>query len=568
LSPEDIRLFQLLPGQPGEPLAGNLVPTSLATGPSYQAVSHAWAHDEDNEELLCDGQVLHIGKSLKDMLSHLRYRDEIAILWIDSICINQQDPDERSAQVSLMGRIYKEASLVLIWLGLEDEHTKAAFAVMDQAWETFHSAKTPENPSPTMSQLLQCGFPPPSDLRWRDSFVPLVERRWFSRLWIIQEVALAEYKAFILAGSQWYPWERLSHVLIMAASTGMESSHGLRAMAASELAFIARSAHPDFIDPVWPRDRTLAEYLSVTMGCPVSDHHDHIFGLLGLCTDAASLRQKGLVDYSIAVPNLFIAVTTHYLTSSNSSLDLLQIINGYKTEYRHTLPSWVPDYSQGRMSLRRLPRLPRRNTICACPVPTVSADGRVLHLRGKFLTRVRYIGRLCEFSALPAVYVLLFLEHWRHLAHRHTHGIMSAEEVDEAFARTLIADGWTDAQGSAPDSYRDMYLLYLEQFRRSFHAVTIMENSKYSKTFGYQTLMHNACALRLFVLMRDGQMGLVPFGTKVGDEVVRFHGNSAPFVARKDKKSGLYMLVGEAYVHGMMQPEDCTVAQYEDISLK
>jgi Heterokaryon incompatibility protein (HET) len=68
-------------------------------------------------EILCDGQPVAIGAELSDALRRLRLRGEHRTIWIDALCINQEDIIERNSQVRNMSEIYSKADQVLIWVG-------------------------------------------------------------------------------------------------------------------------------------------------------------------------------------------------------------------------------------------------------------------------------------------------------------------------------------------------------------------------------------------------------------------------------------------------------------------
>ena len=96
-------------------------------------------------------------------------------LWIDALCINQDDLVERSAQVSIMGSIYSNTSKVLIWLGEESANSQAAF----EAMKDFVRGMGRNDHKLTSWKE-----------KWR-SFEYLCQRPYWGRLWIIQEVCLA-----------------------------------------------------------------------------------------------------------------------------------------------------------------------------------------------------------------------------------------------------------------------------------------------------------------------------------------------------------------------------------------
>jgi hypothetical protein len=89
---------------------------------SYDALSYSWAMDEDGHysqdyEIFIDSNRQWITRNLSDGLRRIRVRDKSIRIWIDAVCINQQDNVERSVQVAMMADIYARAEKVLVWLG-------------------------------------------------------------------------------------------------------------------------------------------------------------------------------------------------------------------------------------------------------------------------------------------------------------------------------------------------------------------------------------------------------------------------------------------------------------------
>ena len=84
---------------------------------SYTALSYTWGPpDRTHPIVLSDHQFL-ITSSLATALHHIRHPTNVTTLWIDQICINQEDGEEKNSQVPLMARIYRQAEEVLVWIG-------------------------------------------------------------------------------------------------------------------------------------------------------------------------------------------------------------------------------------------------------------------------------------------------------------------------------------------------------------------------------------------------------------------------------------------------------------------
>ncbi|KAL8853979.1 MAG: hypothetical protein Q9198_010943 [Flavoplaca austrocitrina] len=153
-SPHSIRLIQLKPGVTNiwSDITLSLRITNLNEAVEYDALSYTlgdplslfshkdasnWGMDAVRRyPINIDGYLLEVTASLIDALHALadtstrKSAMKSQYIWIDSICINQEDPLERAAQVSIMGFIYEAAQNVVIWLGGEDEFMDDALAAM------------------------------------------------------------------------------------------------------------------------------------------------------------------------------------------------------------------------------------------------------------------------------------------------------------------------------------------------------------------------------------------------------------------------------------------------------
>jgi hypothetical protein len=99
----------------------SLVAKSLNLSPQYEALSYGWGPvDELNLRIRLDNCLFPVRQNLLLALRALRGFTE-RILWIDALCINQEDIEERGSQVQIMGSIYTGAQCVLSWLGTPDE---------------------------------------------------------------------------------------------------------------------------------------------------------------------------------------------------------------------------------------------------------------------------------------------------------------------------------------------------------------------------------------------------------------------------------------------------------------
>jgi hypothetical protein len=123
LSGSFIRLLDILPGDHETILECNLRVVSLRSQLSYKALSYAWIDEsiglqgQKGESIICNRKFIIIPSNLHSALRTFRLTTSILTLWVDLLCINQQDTQERNQQVGMMRSIYSNSSDVLIWLG-------------------------------------------------------------------------------------------------------------------------------------------------------------------------------------------------------------------------------------------------------------------------------------------------------------------------------------------------------------------------------------------------------------------------------------------------------------------
>jgi hypothetical protein len=125
-SPRSIRLLALLPSPEFQAaLEAAITEVSLddisRNKNGYEALSYVWGSRFGTEPIRCDGKLLLVTPNCESALRHLRLKDKTRVLWIDAICIDQENGalsvKERNSQVALMGEIYKKAACTLCWFG-------------------------------------------------------------------------------------------------------------------------------------------------------------------------------------------------------------------------------------------------------------------------------------------------------------------------------------------------------------------------------------------------------------------------------------------------------------------
>ncbi|KAH6678701.1 heterokaryon incompatibility protein-domain-containing protein [Halenospora varia] len=121
-----IRLAVLRHGEHDDPIRIDLKHTTFAEKPKYESLSYTWGSSNTVKAIEINGIFVSVRRNLDRALRHFRRKDRERVLWIDAICINQADDEEKSWQVKLMADIYRRAQRVLVWLGTIDgiEHPR------------------------------------------------------------------------------------------------------------------------------------------------------------------------------------------------------------------------------------------------------------------------------------------------------------------------------------------------------------------------------------------------------------------------------------------------------------
>jgi Heterokaryon incompatibility protein (HET) len=196
---QELRLLTILPGTFSSEIRVCLYTTSFTkdSGLEFEALSYTWGSPENPISILIGevgSQIIKVTRNLAEALLYLRYQDKPRIIWIDAICVNQQDLEERSSQIKRMADIYSLASQVIVWLGLESQDSAAAI----KCCQRISSHVKVYWALQTMSSLF-------AETHWADENImlpfnedqliavcKLLNREWFRRLWIWQEVRLAK----------------------------------------------------------------------------------------------------------------------------------------------------------------------------------------------------------------------------------------------------------------------------------------------------------------------------------------------------------------------------------------
>lgn len=358
---------------------------------SFEALSYVWGSQFNPLDISLEGRKFWVTRNLESALRHLRLLKKDRILWIDALCINQTDGPERNLQVQQMSNIYECSYTTLVWLGPGDSSSDIAM----QYLADFESNNC------SMEWIIK-----------DDDFLlhvlvieQLYSRKYWDRLWVMQELAFSRNAVLICGGLHINFFPAVMEFRDIVRRSGFQE--GLRARLASCGRAEETAGHSYFLRNVGAARiliqggqrvnkfpiRDFAMHLFWCMrGRQCIDPRDAVFGLFNMLPD--TIAEKLSIDYSLDATDVFIAATSAFITSTHS-LDLTTWPKSVETGSAQTwndlyLPSWVLDL---RSNYGAIPygekykdaQLEEHDEL------TFKIHGKVLHVRGHSFGRIRHI---------------------------------------------------------------------------------------------------------------------------------------------------------------------------------
>jgi hypothetical protein len=548
--------------------------TSLDQRPDYIALSYVWGKESSNDPILhVDGYPLQIRASLWQALQELTTHVNTIRLWVDQICIDQKNETEKQQQVELMSRIYKHAQRVIGWLGDHDNDSQLALDLLFVVGNSppAHEVQAESEWRRAVDALMKAGHLQ----RLGDLFDPskrtvqaaacLVQRPWFYRLWIVQEVALASTLE-LRCGNSSIPGDIFFNAVRILRSVVSDppmpwlqkpyrNAHKLGQL---------RAQVQLGQDHSFPH---LAHTLSGWLCEKTQDRLNALFGLM--------FRDKQawfMPSYSMSAIELYFAFAQAHIRLKGT-LDILHFAGCadnsahaiFQVEDRVVLqlhpppddvPSWVPDWRVQSRPLVLTNSLEDASVgfSATSSDPDFEFHDNILRV----CAREMDIIKVCGWPYVESLGRHLKMtehetfNHWFNLAKT----VLNDVNVEPMFASTLVMDGKVavaERQDTGANSPRVPSLFEhwaaknLDDFGRTSQKDwkdTVDDSTRY----GY--IAEELCRDRTFFITEAGHLGLGSAHVSPGDSVYLLHGLKTPFVIHHAQ--GLHVLRGECYVYGLM----------------
>ena len=224
-----IRILHLDAAGKGTQLRGSFITTTLKDAPDFETLSYVWGEPSFTDSILIEGSVVRITPALACALHHLRFADRPRKLWVDAICIDQDNIAERNQQVAIMSNIYQKSKTTLAWFGAGNDIENHALE------ELVSISKTPDRYGydgslgvngvdgtefldkekiaklgPEVIEVVEKATESRADLIYSNA--------WFERLWIVQEAVISQEVIIHLGDTQmdWYTFQEVTSFICHA----------------------------------------------------------------------------------------------------------------------------------------------------------------------------------------------------------------------------------------------------------------------------------------------------------------------------------------------------------------
>ncbi|PMD40264.1 hypothetical protein L207DRAFT_565768 [Hyaloscypha variabilis F] len=560
-----IRLLTILPGE--FPLGGqDATPIEIqfqtisfgdfqGPVPKYEALSYVWGEDRSPDPVLVKSEAseqsfIEVTQNLATALVYLRHATVPRVLWIDALCVNQMDINERSSQVSRMANIYRKADRVVVWLGPESVEDCSAQALstlrdigsrMEVNWELRNMRATDQEDS----SWADLNVPLRLHSRQLEPVLKLLSRSWFERVWVQQEIILATNTAVLVCGHDSIMRQHFTNA-IYYLDVKPRNSLGEEAMFRERLALTNKMAtnmyaSEKYVDILRDQAKTLK----------CLDARDRVFAILNI---GNPFERRGNIeaDYSKTTEDVYRDFTISQIINSNK----LDFLTACELQNNHgvlpqPIPSWVPDWRRPVLAESLCHQHASGQSVAAA---RIHSNGEQLSLMGvKCATVTRT--QLTSFRELSKADMIEFASSVKQCFQFWTfpEKEMSRENAHDACLRTLCGDlfshHWRPQFPEGVDvnvcsTILDWVLMgpYKENNQR------IRLPTKIGVFIGH---VIRACYGRACFTTMEGYIGVGPTSTKIGDIICVLLGCAVPLVLRPIRE-GKFSVVGECYCDELM----------------
>lgn len=614
-SEREIRLLTLHRRLPYFPVRVSLNTSKLGSNSPYEAISYTWGDAKKNSKILIDGLPFDTTASAFNVLRSRSSIWRTRVIWIDSICINQDDALEKGQQVALMGEIYRQCSRTIVWLGDYEDIVMSFGAIglirdlVNRSWGSISNLQFHKKMDDAGLFFSMFRLP---------ALVKLLSHPWFERVWVVQEVALPKI-VHVIYGGQYIEWDDLEKIAGMfttpegsalllnstATRSALDSIANIKNMASIRRdTGLQRSINhiQEVVTAIGVSNflgkqhdmLPLADLLKRFVHLQSTNPLDKVYALLSLTSDASN--RVIIPDYSKTPQLLFTEVSQFFIWRGQPFGILSRAGIGHERKIEG-LPSWVPDWTTPTVGAEldfgdaKYVKGAYRASGQSHADITVCEDGNSLRAAAIYIGEIIALGAVQSLRAKDDLFHVDSEGHAFHLGDHKLHRdwltearnlaelyghppLRTRADLDEAFWRTLCGDTEVTSRPAPPrlGMYYESWVQLLERMERYVpedgSVKTLPDDEEFWDLVGnaqrWGVAMGQCCSERKFCATKEGYIGLVPPNAKIGDEIWVVQGAPTPYALRREASiemdgvedgKQICKLVGECYVDEMMDGE-------------
>lgn len=552
----------------------------------YDALSYTWGTSEPDKPITANNdRRLLITDNLAKAMRRFRHPTEVVSVWIDQLCINQSNPQERSHQVAMMGKIYRAARKVIVWLGEDFQvlgdgskfDLKPGLRLAGQILDKMHEIPNLKYDWSTLSGSSH--LPKAGNKHWQ-ALAAILRRPWFGRMWVIQEVVLSSCIE-VYCGKEMFTWDEVGRIVDYLDCDEYRDYNVRSSELVTELPFSRinriKKQHEQGIRP------DLFELMLACRHFGATDERDKIYALLELGehditpdygmtprdvfvdfaerTIRMAQQPRHCCDYGAENPHDF-SCCVHGWKDRDRYLRIMTMLccagaaNQRQTlAYSERLPSWVPDWSIN----------PKVRPFCFWGSKAFTAGGSDygeisigensrISILGKLFDTIKVAGsvnldlsNITDANAERGLIAQWYAECDHIVAQNLFPYPVTGKEPRVVLKKILERNdiGETLNANQRPENQR----------RSSGNLIDDLASPRWVLPDSHYESKMGVAVGRVLFLTTSGYMGLGPHGTRDGDVVFVMLGCDIPFMLRPVSGSGDFVLLGECFVYKLMDGE-------------
>lgn len=504
-----------------------------------------------------DGSTIPIAQNLCVALRHFRHQKECRRLWVDALCINQEDDNERSSQVPLMGGIYRRANRVIAWIGPEENNSSEALELISYIGRQVEinwriASIRPAKGSKDLAWA-ELAAEAPFNERQLQCLSLLFQRPWFERIWVRQEISLAT-QAIMKCGNKEVEWT----LFRKGAYTLFRQPGDIWAVGNVRIPHLRLSRLIQQLCRIRPGFIGYRDLRVEVYGTKCKNPRDMVYAVLSLvCAPDQLLNIQP--NYGDSVAKVYGDVVRDTILRRRSLKILVTCELSSKVL---DIPSWIPDWSSPFKQVN-LPWVTWSACAWISPRCRFMNNGRTFRVAGVEASRVataRATSTADHDSETSRQDMVDLIRRFKPSGD-FDRPYKGDETIIEAYSRVFAGLGFAD-DFDPPDTYWPAFDQTVQDVRNIWASDDNYDQLK-KRSKQPSEAFFRACTMnvggRCIFESADGLVGLAPLGTCKGDLICVLLGYRFPIVLRKhcasSKATSEYQIVGTCYVPGLMMGE-------------